>query len=205
MLLYLSAKKSIYRTDGQNYKKDLKMRKILELNLYLSLFSFSFFLFQLPLLPFWLSLWFSFGWIPMPLNRLHPAFSLSVSASFILSSSKGKSRINCILSSPLTDIARSFTLMGDRWQRIVVIFKGPHCLSQWCLWKRWQPRVSAYTLSRLEYLWLVCRVGCVTVNALGKPCVAPANVSLFTAHNSLRISTGQFLIGKTWRGAQGWI
>lgn len=74
----------------------------------------------------------------MPLNWLHPAFSLSVC---LLHSElkQAKSRINCILSSPLTDIARSFALMGDRWQQIVAIFKGPYCLSQCCLWKRWQP------------------------------------------------------------------
>lgn len=43
-----------------------------------SVLSFSFFLLQLPLLPLWLSFQFTFGWVPMPLNRLHPASFLCV-------------------------------------------------------------------------------------------------------------------------------
>lgn len=47
-----------------------------------------------------------------------------------------ESRINCILSCPLTDIAHSFPPMGDRWQRIAAIFEGTYCLSQCCLRER---------------------------------------------------------------------
>lgn len=60
-----------------------------------------------------------------------PRFPFSAFASFILN--QEESRINCILSCPLTDIPYSIPPMGDRWQRIAAIFKETHCLSRCCL------------------------------------------------------------------------
>lgn len=92
--------------------------------------SFSFFLLQLTPLPLWLSFQFTFGWVPVPLNWLHPAF-FSLFASFILI--QEERRIIFILSCPLTDIAHSNPPMGGRWQQIAAIFKETRRLFHCCL------------------------------------------------------------------------
>lgn len=150
-----------------------------------SVLSFSFFLLQLPLLPPWLSLQFTFGRVPMPLNRLHPASSLSVC---LLHSelNQEESRINCILFCPLTDIARSLPPMGDRWQRIAAIFKGTYCLSQCCLRERTAtPHTPSFSAS--WFLRVHLRSVCVEYRAEAgreSPDVPPGDLSLFIDHIS---------------------